>query len=205
MEVVEGGGYTITYKERTNSDASYNTWIKDGDYIVVTPGETLNITVGAGGVPNNGGNDGNDSSITGLFGTITAERGRKGNGYQDGGNGGSGGSAITGNSAGSNGNSGTGAQGANRNGIGQGHTTYPFGELGEWASELNLSQFMNVPYSGGGGGDGGMSGGFYGGGSFNENDAIDGYGGGGGGRRYNSGQTGYKGACGCVIIRWNVK
>lgn len=66
-----GSGYTRTYKKSNTSSGSYNDWIKDGDAIKVTPGESIEVVVGAGGEPGTrtsgrnpvSGNDGGRSYI----------------------------------------------------------------------------------------------------------------------------------------------
>ncbi|MBC8603939.1 hypothetical protein H8784_19735 [Parabacteroides acidifaciens] len=45
-----GSGYTKTYKKSNTSSGSYNSWVKDGDAIRVTPGQQIKIVVGKGGL-----------------------------------------------------------------------------------------------------------------------------------------------------------
>ena len=201
-----GGGYTKTYK--ANNLAPYG-WTKDGDAISISQGTAI-ITVGSGK-----SGYGNLSQIDfpqgSSIATITANGGRKSaddGAYGNGGDGGSGGGAYVGRSGGQDGGNGANYNSIYTGGVGQGHTTRPFAEDGSWAVGLGLLQVVNVPYgAGGGGGDrdnGGLGGNWGGGkGSVSGVDPIDGFGGGGGGN-VNSSAGGKNGACGCVIIRWNI-
>ena len=211
-----GGGYTKTYKWSDESNASYNTWIKDGDSIKVNKDDIITIRVGSGGL-NNGNSESSYIIINGV--TYTANGGDRGSPYYNGGDGGSGGGANGGNGhGGSDGFNGTNTD--RTGGYGQIHTTYPFGELEDWITNLGLIKtdgdinipLLNIPYSGGGGGGRNSgsgiaaNGGLYGGGNGSANSSTDypgtnGYGGGGGGSRGSGGGTG---GCGCVIIRWGI-
>lgn len=119
-----GGGYTKTYKKDQTG------W-RDGGAISVTPGQSIPITVGKGGVRNNGGySQFLSSSYRANGGTSQSGAGGYGGGY-----GGSGGGADApadsggsrqGGSDGGNGSRNT-AHGEGGNN-GQGHTTRDFGE-----------------------------------------------------------------------------
>lgn len=122
-----GGGYTKTYRGTGYVAPSSGTWIgtstegRDGDAIAVTPGQQINIIVGAGVSAGDGGYSQFMSS------SYRANGGNKGRDADYGGNGGSGGSGAYGygDCGGSDGSNGIG--GSNY-GIGQGHTTRDFGE-----------------------------------------------------------------------------
>lgn len=118
------GGYTKTFK--SDSDG----W-KDGGAVSVTPGESITIIVGAGGIGTTsnaaiGGNGGysqfKNSSYraSGAYGGTSSNSGTS----NVGGSGGSGSCGWDG-KPGSDGSDGTGYAG---NGTGQGHTTRDFGE-----------------------------------------------------------------------------
>lgn len=117
-----GGGYTATFKKDTIG------W-RDGGAIAVTPGETITIIVGAGGLYNNGGySQFKSSSYRAIGGSAGGS-----NGYR-GGSGGSGGAgdATTNAMGGSDGSNANGGSNPNNSqcapGYGQGHTTRDFGE-----------------------------------------------------------------------------
>ena len=215
-----GGGYTMTYKKSNISDSSYNSWIKDGEAISVKKDDIITISIGGGGgVRGNG----IDTYITVNGSTYTANKGLASTPYYDGGDGGSGGGSNGGGGhGGSDGSHGVSA-GGNTGGYSQGHTTYPFGELGDWITDLGLTKtdgdanipLLSIPYSGGGGGGQNSgsgiaaNGGWYGGGNGSATAGVgyggtNGYGGGGGGTRTGGGQIVGIGGCGCVIIRWGI-
>lgn len=143
-----GGGYTKTVTG-----------------ITISPGQSLAISVGAGGTATKSGasgyaNSGGASSVTRSGTTLCTAAGGTG-GYQYGGSGGAGGSGggtggynnVIGSSGTGAGNGGTnGGNGGASGGKGQGATTRAFGAS------------SGTAYSGGGGG-GGASGSYYGGGS----------------------------------------
>lgn len=160
---------------------------RDGNAVVVTPGEIIQIIVGDGGVNSNGGYSQFKNA------SCRAEGGGKGaprinSNYHSGGDGGSGGGGGN-NLAGSD-----GSNGASPNmGYGQGHTTRDFGES---AGKRN---------AGGGSGEytqpsgAGISDYTEGSGS-----SPKGYGGGGygGGAGAGTNTDGGKGGSGCVLIRY---
>lgn len=136
--------------------------------IPVTPGETLTITVPAGGAA---GADGGDAIISGSFGTIIAGGGKKGTsstggaggtssgtytGSNGGGNGGSGGvgqaqsTSYTGGGGGAGGYTGAGGNGGGTNASG----TNGDGGAGGGASGKNSASGSTRPTSAGGGGVG---------------------------------------------------
>lgn len=79
-----GSGYTKTYKKSNKSSGSYNSWIKDGDSIKVTPGQSIKIVVGKGGLGGamtssrnpRYGEDGGSTSVTIANITYIAEGGK---------------------------------------------------------------------------------------------------------------------------------
>lgn len=105
-----GGGYTKTYKKDT---AGY----RDGNAITVTPGQTIEIIVGAGV---RGANGGYSQFMSSLY---RAEGGHLSQWNGDG-NGGSGGVGVGRSTHSVGGSDGTGSGGTS----GQGHTTRDFGE-----------------------------------------------------------------------------
>lgn len=105
-----GGGYTKTYKKDT---AGY----RDGNAITVTPGQTIEIIVGAGV---RGANGGYSQFMSSLY---RAEGGHLSQWNGDG-NGGSGGVGVDRSTHSVGGSDGTGSGGTS----GQGHTTRDFGE-----------------------------------------------------------------------------
>ncbi|MFH1801974.1 MAG: DUF2341 domain-containing protein [archaeon] len=196
-----------------------------GNYSV-TPGETLNVTVGAGGIsPATFGQGGN--GLNSSFGNLTAVGGG-GGGYRNGGgrNGGSGGGAgyssaggIGTAGQGYNGGTGTsdyggsGGGGASQAGEnGNGDNGRPGGNGTNFTSVFGAGYGDGGFFAGGGGGGGrtgvsytGGPGGFGGGGDggrdSNGESGMNGTGGGGGG----SGNTGYRGGnggSGIVIIKY---
>lgn len=187
-----GGGYTKTYKKD-------NVGCKNGDAIQVTPGQIIDIVVGAGGDKANGGySQFLSSSYRANGGVMSKTNWRGGNG----GSGGGGGSTSTVRIAGDGGTNGSNGEGTD-NGNGQGYTTRDFGDPD---GKIN---------AGGGGGftydgvqrKGGVSG--YSEGSGQSFNSINGgwrggaggggYGGGGGGTFGNYVKT--KGGDGTVLIR----
>lgn len=108
-----GGGYTKTFKKDTSG------W-RDGSAILVTPGQSIQIIVGAGVSGANGGYSQFMNSNYRANGGNAANRWGKG---ADGGSGGGG----HGNNAVGNGGS-DGGNGYGSYGKGQGHTTRDFGE-----------------------------------------------------------------------------
>ena len=123
-----GGGYTKTYRGHGYIAPPTGTWEgsyeegRDGNAITVTPGQIVNIVVGAGV---NAGDGGYSQFLNSNY---RSEGGKTGRAWTAGGNGGSGGSSIydgnTSYSGGSDGSDGLG----NKPGKGQGHTTRDFGE-----------------------------------------------------------------------------
>ena len=126
-----GSGYTKTYKGSGYVAPSTGTWVgtygegRDGNAISVTPGQSINIVVGAGGAVNASGGSTQITVNGQVYAAPGGSSGTFGNSSNDnrGGNGGSGGGGHQ-----SNG----GVDGANGSGInpgtGQGHTTRDFGE-----------------------------------------------------------------------------
>jgi hypothetical protein len=196
-----GGGYTKTYKA---SEAGY----RDGGAIVVVPGASWAVTVGAGG---NAAADGGYSRF-GDDATYQADGGKKGLAYnQPGGAGGSGGGGYFGGfyqsadyyaTGGSDGNNGVRGYYTATVAAGQGNTTREFGEatgtIYAGGGGGGLDQAYNVAVHGLGGAGGGGKGN-YSGGAADYSDATANTGGGGGGSGFaNKG----KGGSGIVIIRW---
>ena len=176
---------------------------------VLSPGETINFTVGVGGAPSTGsgqrrgGNGGNTVLVAGSLAARTAKGGGGGagydNGYRTGGNGGSGGGGTYGNAGGSGvegqgyagGNAGSEGRSGGGGGAGEpGHTytTDPSVRSGDGgAGRVSIITGEEVYYGGGGGG---------GGSPMNYGAAIPGDGGlGGGGNGARSG-AGYNGTDG---------
>lgn len=141
-----GSGYTKTYKKSNTSSGSYNSWVKDGEAIKVTPGQQINIVVGSGGeggASTSGrnpvyGEDGNPTTLTVGDATYVAEGGKayKGETASDGnmkcadGGTGSSRSGGWGNAAAASYSDGQQPprDGTPYPGISQGHTTRDFGE-----------------------------------------------------------------------------
>lgn len=200
-----GGGYTKTYRGTGYIAPSSGTWVgtstegRDGNAISVTPGQQIEIIVGAGASKSDGGySQFMNSSYRANGGVMVSSYGR-------GGNGGSGGSGEEGDSyssgpGGSDGSDGIGTY----KGYGQGHTTRDFGEptgLRNAGGGSGASYYPSHRYSGGasdysqGSGQNfnscsSMAGGSGGGG----------YGGGAGGTFGNNAST--KGGDGTVLIRY---
>lgn len=123
-----GGGYTKTFRGKGYIQPATGTWMgtyeegRDGDAIAVTPGQSIQIIVGAGMTSSDGGY----SQFLNL--NYRAEGGKTGGSWAKGGDGGSGGSSIINGSTSSNGGS-DGSDGlGDKPGIGQNHTTRDFGE-----------------------------------------------------------------------------
>lgn len=210
-----GGGSAASYKDGGYIDLSRSGG-GGGGYTAkktfsVTPGESLTVTVGAGGKGKNydkngagyGGNGGASSVKRGST-TLVSASGGKG-GYTDGatgkgagGNGGSGGGGIRGDADTTTGGTNGGNGSATSYGTGQGTSTK------DWDGTV---------YSGGGGGCpisvsgaityGGAGGGGRGGG-YSNTAGADGLGGGagGGGGYADTGMIARDGGSGIVIIRW---
>ena len=127
-----GGGYTKAYRGKGYVKPSSGTWItdekggKDGDAISVTPGQVIQIIVGAGVY----GADGGYSQF--VDSNYRANGGNKAYGWTKGGNGGSGGGTSLYNGKEVNGIGGSDGENGNISdsnyGKGQGHTTRDFGE-----------------------------------------------------------------------------
>jgi hypothetical protein len=195
----------------------------------VTPGESLTVTVGAGGNGGTGGNDGTAGGTTSISrgGTVLVSAAGGGGGEGDSGGGGAGGSARTGDGGGNGGNGGScndGNNGAGGGGAGgysgnggngaNGGTTNTSGTAGSGGGGGG-SGTASDSTSGGGGGvgilgagangtagpAGGNGGGGSGGAAGNNNGGA--YGGGGGGAGTNTGTTtGRGGGGGAVRIIW---
>lgn len=125
-----GGGYTKTFRADGYVKPSSGTWMgtynegRDGDAVKVTPGQSIQIIVGAGG--NNA--DGGYSQF--MNANYRADGGKKATSYRVGGNGGSAGGTWWENDKNtlvSNGAS-DGANNVRGLSLGQGHTTRDFGE-----------------------------------------------------------------------------
>lgn len=215
------------------SDKSSNASVKSGGgggggycsyktNVAVTPGETLTITVGSGGVhANNGGCvAGNLSSVYRSGTALCIGNGGSSSSKRYGSNGGSGGGAgaslyyndVT--NSGSGGSNGASGGGESRYaGTGQGTSTYEFGASSgtlygggggagaahNWSSSSDTEK---TSPAGSGGSGGGASGGGESGVGANAA-AGTGGGGGGGGVSYITGQkVGGNGGSGCVVIAW---
>lgn len=215
------------------SDKSSNASVKSGGgggggycsyktNVAVTPGETLTITVGSGGVhANNGGCvAGNLSSVYRSGTALCIGNGGSSSSQRYGSNGGSGGGAganlyyndvTNAGSGGSNGSNGGGE--AHYIGTGQGTSTREFGASSgtlygggggagaahNWSSGSDTEKTSPAGYGGAGGG---ASGGGESGAGANAT-AGTGGGGGGGGVSYITGQkVGGNGGSGCVVIAW---
>lgn len=215
------------------SDKSSNASVKSGGgggggycsyktNVAVTPGETLTITVGSGGVhANNGGCvAGNLSSVYRSGTALCIGNGGSSSSQRYGSNGGSGGGAgaslyyndVT--NSGSGGSNGASGGGESRYaGTGQGTSTYEFGASSgtlygggggagaarNWSSSSDTEKTSPAGYGGAGGG---ASGGGESGAGANAT-AGTGGGGGGGGVSYITGQkVGGNGGSGNVIITW---
>ena len=215
------------------SDKSSNASVKSGGgggggycsyktNVTVTPGETLTITVGSGGVhANNGGCvAGNLSSVYRSGTALCIGNGGASSSKRYGSNGGSGGGAganlyyndvTNAGSGGSNGSNGGGE--AHYIGTGQGTSTHEFGASSgtlygggggagaahNWSSGSDTEKTSPAGYGGAGGG---ASGGGESGAGANAT-AGTGGGGGGGGVSYITGQkVGGNGGSGCVVIAW---
>lgn len=190
-----GSGYTLTRKAE---DIGWS----DGLPITLTPGETVIVTIGAGGAATTAaGTTGGTTSFACIAGTFSATGGiggPAGGGASPAGSGGSGGGgrgySIAGGAGGADGANGATATVAG--GTGQGHTTKEWGR----------SDGVQYAGAGGGGGSTGGSGGLGGGGNGAGNGTAatagtNGLGGGGGG--------GYQATCpstaggrGMAILRW---
>jgi hypothetical protein len=185
-----------------------------GALLNVTPGETLTITVGAGGIGGNvqtSGGNGGDTIIAGsISGTLLSLQGGGGGTAGNlGGNGGNGG-GIHGGSGGAPGSDGV-STGAFGNGAGGGNTSNCGGRIlarydgGSAGALYNISS-LNVARGGGGGGASffgpGGNGGDGSGGAAGNGQSGGGYGagGGGGGGGASSGGMGEKGGSGYVLI-----
>jgi hypothetical protein len=138
-----GGGYTKTFRGTGYRKPSQGTWEgsfdsgRDGNCIKVTPGQAIQITVGAGAAQGIGVSSPPSGGFSQFMNSsYRAEGGETGtgvivNGVIRGRNGGSGGGSYNVDSVpGSNGNNGGGPN----PGLGQGHTTRDFGES---AGEIN--------------------------------------------------------------------
>lgn len=141
-----GSGYTKTYKKSSTSSGSYNSWVKDGEAIKVTPGQQIRIVVGSGGEGGSStsgrnpvyGKDGSPTTLTAGNTTYVAEGGKayKGETASDGNtkcaDGGTGGSRAGGwgNAAAASYSDGQQPprDGGPYPGASQGHTTRDFGE-----------------------------------------------------------------------------
>lgn len=193
-----GGGYTKTFKKDTIG------W-RDGDAVVVTPGESIQIIVGKGGLGSlsSVGGDGGLSQFKNSSYQAKGGKGGSGNGSTSkGGDGGSGASAWYG-FPGTDGGNGTGS--GFMFGEGQGHTTRDFGEStgkrnagGGTCNRASVSEGGTSDYTEGSGGS-----------AYTSSDDIGfigrnitgggGYGGGGSGASYPS-YVG-NGGDGTVLIR----
>lgn len=204
-----GGGYTKTYKKDTSG------W-RDGDAAPVTPGDTIQIIVGAGGTAGSitdgtvyypAGNGGYSEFKNSSYRANGGEGGSNNANLSliRGGNGGSGASGRQNGSAGSDGANGTGT-GNYTGGKGQGHTTRDFGEP---TGKRNAGGGRSYQSGNAGGqsdypeGSGGTSrGNYYG--TICYGYGGGGYGGGAGGTQGTWGSGGYdaKGGDGTVLIRY---
>lgn len=192
--------------------------------ISVTPGESLNIIVGTGGIHKNSGGcvAGNLSSVSrGSTTLCTANGGSSSASSRYGSNGGSGGGAgaklyyadvIAAGNGGSNGANGGGTD-SNYTGKGQGTATREFGASsgtlysggGGGGAARNWVSGSDTEYnspSGSGGSGGGAAGGSYAGVGSNGTAGTGGGGGGGGADFVANGKVGGDGGSGCVIIVW---
>jgi hypothetical protein len=184
-----GGGYTATYLD-----------------IPTTPGEKINITVGAGGAGGSygaGGDGGYSEFKNSSYRAAGGKGGKSGSNYSDykGGDGGSGGGSggnvfINPFAGGSDGGNGQG----NYPGIGQGTTTREFGEADALLYAGGGGGASIKPEGGGPGGDGGGgNGGHYSNGQPGQPNTG---GGGGGGGGQTAGNYGGNGGSGIVVVRW---
>lgn len=123
-----GGGYTKTFRGKGYIQPATGTWMgtyeegRDGDAIAVTPGQSIQIIVGAGMTSSDGGY----SQFLNL--NYRAEGGKTGGKWTKGGDGGSGGGSTISSGTASNGGSDGSDGSGNKPGIGQNHTTRDFGE-----------------------------------------------------------------------------
>ena len=169
-----GAGYTKTFKKDKTG------W-RDGDAVVVTPGELINVIVGKGGSSKQSGSYSQFKNSNYIVeGGLSAMD--SGGHWANGGNGGSGGGSegYVKSNGGSDGSNGTG----DREGIGQGHTTRDFGEPdGKRNAGGGAGRNAYTGYTGGvggasdyteGKGEGNQGGGGYGGGGYSGNRGGDG-------------------------------
>ena len=122
-----GGGYTKTFRGKGYIKPASGTWMgtdkegRDGDAIIVTPGQIIPIIVGAGGVNGNGG------YTQFMNNNYRADGGKTASSYTNGGDGGSAGGSWWSVNNFSNGDGATDG-GSTLVSTGQGHTTRDFGE-----------------------------------------------------------------------------
>lgn len=208
-----GGGYTKTYKGKEYVKPSSGTWLgtysdgRDGDAISVTPGQRINIIVGAGVK----GKEGGYSQF--LNSNYRANGGLNSNTWGTGGPGGSGGGGYSGYDYGTGGSDGSDGKIGGSPGKGQGHTTRDFGEssggrnAAGGSPPYNSSKGISYPgasdYSQGTGGKYGGSGGYN---NWYHGSGGGGYGGGAGAPTFDSDGSNpndsVPGGDGTVLIRY---
>ena len=207
-----GGGYTKTYRGHGYSAPTSGTWDgnkeegRDGNAIAVTPGQSIQVIVGAGSKEKDGGYSQFMNS------NYRANGGLNSRSWGRGGNGGSGGGGYAGKDYGTGGSDGSNGMIGDLAGYGQGHTTRDFGEstggrnAAGGAPPYNTSKGISYPgesdYSQGSGGKYNDPGGHN---NWYHGQGGGGYGGGAGAPTYNEDGTSpgsVSGGDGTVLIRY---
>lgn len=218
----DGGHIYVAYHDTASGCGGGGGYTSYVNNVVVTPGETLTVNVGAGGSggtrkPGYGPKSGNESNVMRNSSVLCSAKGSdvNGNGGSGGGGFGSGDMNSTIQYAGKGGSNGSDGEGYQA-GTGQKTSTREFGKSngtlysggggggytnGGWSDGSDKWHSYTVPGcpgGDGGGGSGGLKSGEYG------SDAINGTGGGGGGGAvaHDYGSKGGNGGSGCVVITW---